>query len=73
MVKIGLTERAIVLRVDVSSDSLTDTSFFKLKEAIELRDTIGRRRSGKIKRPRSGAAFYLISGGISRRNRGKIL
>ncbi len=50
MVKIGLTERAIVLRVDVSSDSVTDTDFFKFKKAIELRETIGRRRSDEIKK-----------------------
>jgi hypothetical protein len=41
MVKIELTERAIVLRVDVSIDSVTHTSFFKFKKAVEPRETIG--------------------------------
>src|SRR6266702_5746469 len=38
MVKIGLTERAIGLRIDVSSDSVTDTSFFKFKRHRAARD-----------------------------------
>ena len=63
-----LTERASVLRVDVSIDSVTDTSFFKFKKALdkkalELRDDRAA-PFDKIKRPRSGAASILFQAGF---------
>ena len=53
----------------------TTCTTLQIQKAIELRETIERRRSEKIKRPRSqrGLSFYLASGGISRRKPREIL
>jgi len=53
-----------VLGVDVSIDSVTDTGFFKLKNANRAARDDRAAPFDKIKRPRSGAASILFQAGF---------